>query len=86
MKKNENKIIYIIALIVIIVVIVGLIMYIKNDNKKQEEKLTNEINLMYNTKQIDTTAKTKGDYKSVELSLKSYYVKVLCCKYILKIQ
>lgn len=80
MKKNENKIIYIIALIVIIVVIVGLIMYIKNDNKKQEEKLTNEINLMYNTKQIDTTAKTKGDYKSVELSLKSYYAKYLNTK------
>lgn len=80
MKKTNSKIIYIIALIVIIAIIVGLIMYIKYDNKKQEEKLTNEINLMYNSKQIDTTAKTKGDYKSVELSIKSYYSKYLNTK------
>lgn len=80
MKKNKNKVIYVSALIVVIAVIVGLMLYIKNDNKKQEEKLTNEINLMYNSKQVDTTAKTKGDFKSIELSLKSYYSKYLNTK------
>ena len=80
MKKNKNKVIYVSALIIIIAVIVGLMLYIKNDNKKQEEKLTNEINLMYNSKQVDITAKTKGDFKSIELSLKSYYSKYLNAK------
>ena len=80
MKKTNSKIIYIITLIVVITIIVCLVMYIKYDNKKQEEKLTNEINLMYNSKQIDTTAKTKGEYKSVELSVKSYYAKYLNTK------
>lgn len=80
MKKNKNKIIYVSVLIVVIAVIVGLMLYIKNNNKKQEEKLTNEINLMYNSKQVDTTAKTKGDFKSIELSLKSYYSKYLNTK------
>ncbi len=80
MKKNKNKVIYVSALIVVIAVIVGLMLYIKNNNKKQEEKLTNEINLMYNSKQVDTTAKTKGDFKSIELSLKSYYSKYLNTK------
>lgn len=80
MKKNKNKVIYVSALIVVMAVIVGLMLYIKNDNKKQEEKLTNEINLMYNSKQVDTTAKTKGDFKSIELSLKSYYSKYLNTK------